>query len=73
MPFATLRRYGKQVVGHTETIPVVSVADYFSGYLNNPGKRVGGSLDCLITLLMILLGQGLCYQFIPDPHMDNEI
>jgi hypothetical protein len=42
MSLATLRRYGKRIVGHEETIPVVSVADYFSGYLNNPVKRVGG-------------------------------
>jgi len=73
MSLATLRRYGKQVVGHTETIPVVSVADYLSGYLNKPGTRVGGPLDCLITTFLKIVGQELRYRFIPDPHMDNEI
>ena len=72
MSLATLRRYGRQVVGHQDTIPVVSVADYFSGYLKDPAKQVRGHPDCLIALLTIL-GKGLLRYLVPNPYMDNKI
>lgn len=42
MSLATLKRYGKRIVGYEESVPVVSVADWAAPYLNDPAKRVRG-------------------------------
>ena len=75
MSFASLKRYGKRVVGYQETLPVVSVSDYFSGCLNNPVQKVGGHLisSFCSPKTSLILGQGLLVKFVPNLNMDNEI
>lgn len=40
MPLTAIKRYGKRIIGHGESVPVVSVTDYFSPGLNNPVQQL---------------------------------